>query len=121
MDYAIPASKIASLSSGQFVGMMADDPDNKIVLKVFHNEIQNDHEALKKADSRNRPIPAVKKVTEEEIMETYKKIKNEIVDLVNCELTLLEAKEILEAVGQQAVTDIVKDTEQSNKYNQISH
>ncbi len=39
MDFAIPQSKISSLSSGEFVGMVADDPDQKIKLKVFHCEI----------------------------------------------------------------------------------
>lgn len=46
MDYAVPASKIASLSSGEFVGIVADNPDQKIKLKMFHSEIQNDHKAL---------------------------------------------------------------------------
>ena len=41
LDYAIPASKIASLSSGEFVGMVADDPHEKIKLKMFHAEIMN--------------------------------------------------------------------------------
>src|ERR1700749_4380366 len=35
LDFAIPASKIATLSSGEFVGLVADNPDNKISLKVF--------------------------------------------------------------------------------------
>lgn len=48
LDYAIPASKISSLSSGEFVGIVADNPDCKIKLKVFHSEIQNDHEAISK-------------------------------------------------------------------------
>jgi hypothetical protein len=39
MDFAIPQSKISSLSSGEFVGMVADDPNRKIKLKVFHCEI----------------------------------------------------------------------------------
>jgi hypothetical protein len=39
MDFAIPQSKISSLSSGEFVGMVADNPDQKIRLKVFHCEI----------------------------------------------------------------------------------
>jgi hypothetical protein len=30
LDYAIPASKIAALSSGEFVGMVADNPEQKI-------------------------------------------------------------------------------------------
>ena len=41
LDYAIPASKIASLSSGEFVGVVADDPHEKIKLKMFHAEIMN--------------------------------------------------------------------------------
>ncbi len=39
MDFAIPQSKISSLSSGEFVGMVADDPEQKIKLKTFHCEI----------------------------------------------------------------------------------
>ena len=35
LDSAIQPSKISSLSSGEFVGMVADDPDNKIELKTF--------------------------------------------------------------------------------------
>ena len=46
LDYAIPASRIASLSSGEFVGMVADDPHEKIKLKMFHAEIINDAERL---------------------------------------------------------------------------
>ena len=41
LDYAVPSSKISALSSGEFVGMVADDPTNKIKLKVFHSEIVN--------------------------------------------------------------------------------
>ena len=48
LDFAIPASKISGLSSGEFVGMVADDPDQKIKLKTFNCEILNDHDALKK-------------------------------------------------------------------------
>ncbi len=39
LEYAIPASKIFALSSGEFVGMVADDPENKIKLKTFQGEI----------------------------------------------------------------------------------
>lgn len=41
LEYAIPTSKIASLSSGEFVGMVADNPEEKIALKMFHAEIKN--------------------------------------------------------------------------------
>ncbi|RYE54840.1 MAG: hypothetical protein EOP48_11445 [Sphingobacteriales bacterium] len=48
LDYAIPASKIASLSSGEFVGAVADNPEEKIELKTFHCEIINNHEEIKR-------------------------------------------------------------------------
>src|SRR5690606_8404228 len=63
MDYAIPASKIATLSSGTFVGMVADNPEEKIALKVFHSEVQNDHAAIAAEEATYRPIPKVATVT----------------------------------------------------------
>jgi hypothetical protein len=87
LDYAIPASKIATLSSGEFVGMVADDPTNKIGLKVFHNEIINDHEAIKKGEAAYLPLPKIREVTDEEIMENYLKIKDNIKELVKEELS----------------------------------
>jgi hypothetical protein len=48
LEYAIPASRIASLSSGEFVGFVADNPDQRIPQKIFHCELQNDHEVLAK-------------------------------------------------------------------------
>src|SRR5690606_25246053 len=52
LESAVPASKISALSSGEFIGMIADDPGCKIELKTFHCEIQNDHKALKKEEDR---------------------------------------------------------------------
>ena len=86
LDSAIPPSKIASLSSGEFVGMVADDPDQKIQLKIFHNEIMNDHDAIKREEDSYEQIPSVRKVTQQEIMDNYVQIKREIeyiVDEVN--------------------------------------
>jgi hypothetical protein len=109
MDYAIPASKIVALSSGEFVGIMADNPDQKIKLKVFHSEIQNDHAAIKAEEERYKPIPDFAKVTDEDIQENYKQIKWEVEDLINAELTLLRAKEILEETTQLMPAPINKN------------
>ncbi|MBA4145725.1 MAG: conjugal transfer protein TraG, partial [Cytophaga sp.] len=78
LDAAIPPSKIASLSSGEFVGMVADDPQQKIKLKVFHAEIINDHEAIKKETDAYVPIPSVRQVTDYEIQKCYYTIKEDI-------------------------------------------
>jgi len=83
LDEAIPPSKIASLSSGAFVGMVADDPATKIELKVFHNEIINNHDAIKKEEAAYMEIPIVKKVTNEMIANNYFRIKEEIIQIIH--------------------------------------
>lgn len=85
MDYAIPASKIATLSSGEFVGVVADNPEQKIKLKMFHSEIQNDHKAIALEEAGYKEIPMVKKVTAEMVEENYKQIKREIFELLKTE------------------------------------
>ena len=83
LDAAIPPSKIASLSSGEFVGMVADDPDQKIALKVFHAEIMNDHSALKREEASYQPIPSIRKVSLEEIHQNYMRIKEDILFIIS--------------------------------------
>ena len=82
LDYAIPASKISSLSSGEFVGMIADNPEEKIALKMFHCEIQNDHAAIAKEEKAYKPIPTIGNVSSEEIRGNYDKIKADIANLI---------------------------------------
>jgi hypothetical protein len=82
LDFAIPASKIAGLSSGEFVGMVADDPTNKISLKVFHNEIQNDHDSIRKEELSYQPIPTVRDIDQAEVLRNYQQIKNDIKAIV---------------------------------------
>jgi type IV secretory pathway TraG/TraD family ATPase VirD4 len=86
LDSAIPPSKIATLSSGEFVGTVADDPDQKIDLKVFHAEILNDHAAIRKEEENYRSIPAIRKITSYEIQENYFRIKKEIEQIVEDKL-----------------------------------
>jgi hypothetical protein len=90
MDSAIPASKIAALSSGEFVGFVADNPEQKIALKMFHNEIQNDHAAIKREEENYKDIPIIENVTHEDVMACYERIKREVVNLVKAELEKLK-------------------------------
>jgi hypothetical protein len=86
LDTAIPASKIAALSSGEFVGMVADDPSQKIELKAFHGAILNDHEALKREQEAYKPVPVVRQMNPAIVQRNYIQIKLEIEDLVNAEM-----------------------------------
>lgn len=93
MESAIPASKIAMLSSGEFVGIVADSPDVKIKQKMFHAEIQNDHDAIKKEEEGYRPLPFIQQVTAEDVRENYSKIKREVADLLEAELRKIKQRD----------------------------
>lgn len=82
LDAAIPPSKIAALSSGEFVGTVSDDPDQKIDLKVFHSEILNDHAAIRNEERNYKPIPAIRKVSQYEVQQNYFRIKKDVREII---------------------------------------
>lgn len=90
LDYAIPAAKIASLSSGEFVGIVADNPEQKINLKMFHSEVQNDHQTLTAEEDLYKDIPLIKKVNSVDVQENYQWIKREVFELVQKQIESLE-------------------------------
>ncbi|MFH6989393.1 hypothetical protein ACHRVW_16760 [Flavobacterium collinsii] len=89
LESAVPASKIASLSSGEFVGMMADNPDCKIELKTFHSEILNNHEIIKKEQEKYIDIPLVRTIDNSIVQRNYLQIKEDIQDIINSEMERL--------------------------------
>ncbi|MCH5684234.1 TraG/TraD/VirD4 family protein [Niabella sp. W65] len=91
LDSAIPASTIATLSPGEFVGIVADNPDQPIEQKIFHAQIQNDHQALKSESERFVDIPNPNKVTEHEIADHFIIVKNDITNLVRTRIAEIEA------------------------------
>jgi len=89
LESAIPPSKIAALSSGEFVGVVADDPDQKIKLKIFHNEIQNNHAGLNEESKRFRTIPLSRKITDREIQDNYMQVKLDVANIIANEMDKL--------------------------------
>jgi hypothetical protein len=81
------------LSSGEFVGMVADNPEQKIALKMFHSAIQNNHDSMAKEEEAFKPIPIVSYVSEETVTETYSQIKDEIAELFKNELATLDKED----------------------------
>jgi hypothetical protein len=86
LESAAPPSKIAALSSGEFVGMVADDPEMKIELKAFHAEIINDHEKLQKEKQSNKVLPILRDIDQGSIEKNYLQIKREVNDIINAEI-----------------------------------
>ncbi|MFV8334687.1 conjugal transfer protein MobC [Flavobacterium sp. RSP29] len=85
LESAVPPSKISGLSSGEFVGVVADDPDCKIELKTFHCEIVNDHKALKNEQDDYKDIPVIRKVDNALVQRNYLQIKQDIKDIIYSE------------------------------------
>ncbi len=92
LDNAIPPSKIAALSSGQFVGMVADDPHEKIKLKMFHSEIINETDKLNAEIRSFKLIPKVSGVTQQQVMDNYFQVKYDIKQMIEKEVTRLLAE-----------------------------
>ena len=89
LEAAVPPSKISALSSGEFVGMVADDPDNKIELKTFHCEIVNDHYGLKKEIDGYKEIPMIRKIDNNMVQRNYSQVKQDVQYIIQAELERL--------------------------------
>lgn len=72
---AIPASKISALSSGEFVGLVADNPDEKIALKMFYASIVNNQEQLNKEACSYSDIPTIHSVSPQQVLDNFYQMK----------------------------------------------
>ena len=94
MDSLIPASKISNLTQGMFVGAVSDNFDERIDQKIFHAEIVVDSAKVSAEMEAYQPIPVVADFTNEDgsdnlketIEANYRKIKQEILTLVDSEI-----------------------------------
>lgn len=86
LESAVPPSKINQLSSGEFVGMTADNPDCTIDLKTFHCKIINDHEKIKKETDNYQEIPIIRTIDNVIVQKNYLQIKIEIQEIIHSEM-----------------------------------
>ena len=86
LELVIPTSKISALSSGEFVGIVADNPEKKIELKAFCSEIINDHEALAKQQITYKNLPQFSKFEQADILSNYLQVKKDISVIVKTEI-----------------------------------
>ena len=93
MDSLIPASKISNLTQGMFVGAVSDNFDERIDQKIFHAEIVVDSAKVSAEMKAYQPIPMIVEFTHEEgkdilketIEENHKRVKREVINLVDKE------------------------------------
>ena len=94
MDSLIPASKISNLTQGMFVGAVSDNFDERIDQKIFHAEIVVDSAKVSAETKTYEPIPTIADFTNEDgsdnlketIEANYRKVKQEILSLVDSEI-----------------------------------
>ena len=93
MDSLIPASKISNLTQGMFVGAVSDNFEERIDQKIFHAEIVVDSAKVSAETITYQPIPIIADFTNEDgsdnlketIEANYKRVKQEIISLVESE------------------------------------
>ncbi|SHK82682.1 conjugal transfer protein MobC [Chryseobacterium polytrichastri] len=94
LDSLIPASKISTLTQGIFVGAVSDNYNERIEQKMFHAEIVVDNEKVTAETKNYQKIPDVISFVNEEGKDTmkhqidtqYKKIKSDVVAIIEKEL-----------------------------------
>lgn len=103
MDSLIPASKISNLTQGMFVGAVSDNFDERIEQKIFHAEIVVDSAKVSAEMKAYKKIPVIAEFTNsdgndilrETIESNYRRVKQEIIALVDSETERIKEDPIL--------------------------
>lgn len=109
MDSLIPASKISNLTQGMFVGAVSDNFDERIDQKIFHAEIVVDSAKFSAEMKAYQPIPIIADFTNEDgsdnlketIEANYKRVKQEILSLVESEKERIKADPALAHLSKE--------------------
>lgn len=99
LDSLIPASKIANLSQGTFVGAVSDNFGEKIDQKIFHAEIIVDHAKVSTEEKNYKKIPVINEFKDEngndimmqQIGRNYDQIKADAQAIINEEMTRIKS------------------------------
>ena len=109
MDALIPPSKISGLTQGMFVGSVSDNFNERIEQKIFHCEIVVDAEKVKREEKAYKKIPVITDFTDEDgndcmketVQANYRRIKEEVKQIVKDELERIAGDENLKHLLQQ--------------------
>ena len=109
MDSLIPPSKISGLTQGMFVGSVSDNFNERIEQKIFHCEIVVDADKVKREESAYKKIPVITDFTDadgndrmkETVQANYRRIKEEVKQIVQEELERIAGDDNLKHLLQQ--------------------
>ena len=99
LDALIPASKIANLSQGTFVGAVADNVGEEIEQKIFHAQIVVDNAAVDAETKAYRPIPVINEfrdaagndIMQQQIQRNYEMVKADAAQIIEQERLRIKA------------------------------
>ena len=94
LDSLIPASKIANLSQGTFVGSVADNFGEEIDQKIFHSRIIVDTQKVSEEMKAYRKIPVINEfrdedgndIMQQQIERNYSKVKDDVLRIIEDEM-----------------------------------
>ena len=94
MDSLIPASKIANLSQGTFVGSVADNFGEEIEQKIFHARIIVDSAKVSEEMKAYKKIPVINEfrdadgndIMQQQIDRNYSQIKADVLQIIEDEM-----------------------------------
>ena len=98
LDSLIPASKIANLSQGTFVGSVADNFGEEIDQKIFHARIIVDSAKVSEEIKAYRKIPVINEfrdadgndIMQQQIDRNYSQIKADVLQIIEDEITRIK-------------------------------
>lgn len=98
MDSLIPASKIANLSQGTFVGSVADNFGEEIEQKIFHARIIVDSAKVSEEMKAYKKIPVINEfrdadgndIMQQQIDRNYSQIKADVLQIIEDEITRIK-------------------------------
>ena len=109
LDSLIPASKIANLSQGTFVGSVADNFGEEIDQKIFHARIIVDSEKVAAETKAYKKIPVINEfkdengndIMQQQIDRNYSQIKADVVQIIEDEMKRIANDENLKHLLQE--------------------
>lgn len=123
LDSLIPASKIANLSQGTFVGSVSDNFGEKIDQKIFHAEIVVDHARVSAEEKAYKRIPVINAFRDkdgndimlQQIKRNYDRIKADAQAIVNEEMQRIKSDpELCERLGLKTGKETENEEDNEN-------
>ncbi|TXJ28988.1 MAG: conjugal transfer protein TraG [Chitinophagaceae bacterium] len=91
LDNALPISRISNLSSGEFVGTVADTPQQPVKNKAFYCRIINDIEAIRQEEAAYKDIPKIRDIDQGTVIANYYQIKKDIKSIIETEMKKIKS------------------------------